>query len=121
MVSTAVIFMAGNFAGTLQELCSVRSALSPNAFPTVNIIVDNLRVGDVEGALLCLSRQAEFSSVIVMQRNAVCFPQKLHGHRPTSIDWSISMPQELRLQGKKALVTGSDTGIGHEIDRKSVV
>jgi len=25
------------------------------------------------------------------------------------------MPQELRLQGKKALVTGSDTGIGHEI------
>jgi NAD(P)-dependent dehydrogenase (short-subunit alcohol dehydrogenase family) len=25
------------------------------------------------------------------------------------------MPQELKLQGKKALVTGSDTGIGHEI------
>jgi NAD(P)-dependent dehydrogenase (short-subunit alcohol dehydrogenase family) len=25
------------------------------------------------------------------------------------------MPPELRLQGKKALVTGSDTGIGHEI------
>jgi len=25
------------------------------------------------------------------------------------------MPQALRLQGKKALVTGSDTGIGHEI------
>ena len=25
------------------------------------------------------------------------------------------MPQELRLHGKKALVTGSDTGIGHEI------
>jgi NAD(P)-dependent dehydrogenase (short-subunit alcohol dehydrogenase family) len=25
------------------------------------------------------------------------------------------MPQELRLQGKKTLVTGSDTGIGHEI------
>jgi NAD(P)-dependent dehydrogenase (short-subunit alcohol dehydrogenase family) len=25
------------------------------------------------------------------------------------------MPQELRLQGRKALVTGSDTGIGHEI------
>jgi NAD(P)-dependent dehydrogenase (short-subunit alcohol dehydrogenase family) len=25
------------------------------------------------------------------------------------------MPRELRLQGKKALVTGSDTGIGHEI------
>lgn len=25
------------------------------------------------------------------------------------------MPQSLRLQGKKALVTGSDTGIGHEI------
>ena len=93
----------------------MRSALSPNAFRTVNIIVDNLRVGDVECALLCLSRQAEFSSVIVMQRNAVCFPQELHGHRPTFIDWSISMPQELRLQGKKALVTGSDTGIGHEI------
>jgi NAD(P)-dependent dehydrogenase (short-subunit alcohol dehydrogenase family) len=30
------------------------------------------------------------------------------------IGWS-SMPQELRLHGKKALVTGSDTGIGHEI------
>ena len=44
----------------------MRSALSPNAFRTVNIIVDNLRVGDVECALLCLSRQAEFSSVIVM-------------------------------------------------------
>jgi NAD(P)-dependent dehydrogenase (short-subunit alcohol dehydrogenase family) len=25
------------------------------------------------------------------------------------------MPQELRLQGKKALITGSDSGIGHEI------
>src|SRR5580658_9570085 len=25
------------------------------------------------------------------------------------------MPQELRLQGKRALITGSDTGIGHEI------
>ena len=25
------------------------------------------------------------------------------------------MPQELRLQGRKALVTGSDTGIGYEI------
>ena len=25
------------------------------------------------------------------------------------------MPHELRLQGKKALITGSDTGIGHEI------
>jgi NAD(P)-dependent dehydrogenase (short-subunit alcohol dehydrogenase family) len=25
------------------------------------------------------------------------------------------MPQELKLQGKKALITGSDTGIGHEI------
>ena len=30
------------------------------------------------------------------------------------VGWS-SMPQELRLRGKKALVTGSDTGIGHEI------
>src|ERR1700689_5559281 len=28
------------------------------------------------------------------------------------------MPQELRLQGRKALVTGSDTGIGHEIGRE---
>ncbi|MGA2356379.1 MAG: SDR family NAD(P)-dependent oxidoreductase, partial [Terriglobales bacterium] len=25
------------------------------------------------------------------------------------------MPQELKLHGRKALVTGSDTGIGHEI------
>lgn len=29
--------------------------------------------------------------------------------------WLVLMPQEMRLQGKKALITGSDTGIGHEI------
>ena len=28
------------------------------------------------------------------------------------------MPEYLRLQGKKALVTGSDTGIGYEIGRE---
>jgi NAD(P)-dependent dehydrogenase (short-subunit alcohol dehydrogenase family) len=37
-----------------------------------------------------------------------------YNYQNSLVGWS-SMPQELRLRGKKALVTGSDTGIGHEI------
>ena len=60
-------------------------------------------------------RQA-FCGVIVMQRKAGCGSSKAF---PRTIFKSarrlVLMPQEMRLQGKKALITGSDTGIGHEI------
>jgi len=62
-------------------------------------------------------RPEAFASVIVLQWEGSCrlrkrFPN-IHFHN-SLVGWS-SMAQELRLQGKKALVTGSDTGIGHEI------
>jgi NAD(P)-dependent dehydrogenase (short-subunit alcohol dehydrogenase family) len=47
-----------------------------------------------------------------------CLPRKAPaGSTPSKFNRAVEsyMPQELRLQGKKALVTGSDTGIGHEI------
>src|ERR1700737_784449 len=52
-----------------------------------------------------------------MQREAGCRPRKHFLSITIKIHLSVGlhMPQDLRLRGKKALVAGSDTGIGNEI------
>lgn len=56
------------------------------------------------------------ASVIVFERDDQLRSARTAAGRNLyrSVGWSY-MTQELRLQGKRALVTGSDTGIGHEI------
>ena len=81
----------------------------------VDIIVDNIRTGDVKFA----GRQKSSSGVIAMHLDGGLPSPARNAFLTTIIKilhaGGSSMPSELRLQGKKALVTGSDTGIGNEI------
>jgi NAD(P)-dependent dehydrogenase (short-subunit alcohol dehydrogenase family) len=73
-----------------------------NGFCVVNIIVDNILVRVVECPL------THFTAT----RGRRCY-RNAAIKRSRLVDPHMS--QDLKLQGKKALVTGSDTGIGHEI------
>ena len=63
----------------------------------------------------CLTSGNDRPDVIVTTREAeLPLDPALQTVNSFGIGWTY-MPQSMRLQGKKALVTGSDTGIGHEI------
>ena len=49
--------------------------------------------------------------MVIQRKRLAAIPRLL----TKSTFWLVLMPHDLRLQGKKALITGSDTGIGHEI------